>query len=248
MVTTANIITFISDGTYPYPIRFISGEQRFKVYPYCEVVETAPRSKSETPTIITESQSFEIRLYIRYIRTLAEETANLETIETEILSQINTESLESGQLFSEDKGWTRQSLGEVYGVSSVMRLTWQDITPRVTGTRIGAGGTLTLGSTTINLIGGTRGHFGRNSEPRFDDVGLKYATKGNKLGTRTFEYAWKSADYNAIQTLINTGNPITITLTEGSTTTNYSALPTNQIDTQDYAGLKTVVLEIEVEG
>ena len=246
MVTTANIITFISDGTYPYPIRFISGEQRFKVYPYCEVVETAPRSKSETPTIITESQSFEIRLYIRYIRTLAEETANLETIETEILSQINTESLESGQLFSEDKGWTRQSLGEVYGVSSVMRLTWQDITPRVTGTRIGAGATLALGGTTLTLIRGTVGTFGRTSEKVFNDIGTKYPIKGEKLGSRTFEYAWNSTDYNAIQTLINTGTPITVTLTEGSTTTNYTALPTQQRDSQDYKALKVVTLEVEV--
>mgnify|MGYP001176157000 CR=1 FL=1 len=149
MVTTANIIAFISDGTYPYPIRFITGEQRFKVYPYCEVVETAPRSKSETPTIITESQSFEIRLYIRYIRTLDQETANLETIEAEILNQIHTESLESGEIFSEEKRWSRTPIQDVYGVQSTLSLTWQDITPAETGTRIGAGGTLTLGSTTV---------------------------------------------------------------------------------------------------
>ena len=54
MVTTANIISFISDGTYPYPIRFVTGEQKFKVYPYCEVVETSPRAKTEdAETIIS---------------------------------------------------------------------------------------------------------------------------------------------------------------------------------------------------
>ena len=247
MVTTANIISFISDGTYPYPIRFVTGEQKFKVYPYCEVVQTSPRSKSEDPTIVTESQTFEIRLYIRYIRTIAEETANLETIETEILSQINTESLEAGELFSEEKGWSRQSMGDVYGVQSVLRLTFQDITPRITGTRIGAGTTLTLGSTTINLIRGMRGDFGRNSGDSFDDTGLRYPIKGNKVGSRTFEYSWTSTAYNAIQTLINTGNAITITLTEGSTTTNYTALPTRQIDSVDYSGLKTVGLEIQIQ-
>ena len=53
MVTTANIISFISDGTYPYPIRFVTGEQKFKVYPYCEVVETSPRAKTEDAETIT---------------------------------------------------------------------------------------------------------------------------------------------------------------------------------------------------
>ena len=247
MVTTANIISFISNGTYPYPIRFISGEQRFKVYPYCEVVEVSPRSKEESPETITESQTFEIRLYIRYIRTLDQETANLETIETEILSQIHTESLESGQLFSESKSWSRSSIQDVYGVQSVMRLTWQDITPRVTGTRVGAGTTLALGGTTLNLIRGSSGEIGRNSATIFEDIGTKYPIKGEKTGSRTFEYSWTSTDYNAIATLINTGNAILVTLTEGSTTTNYTALPVRQRDTVDYAGLKTVVLEIEIQ-
>ena len=246
MVTTANIISFISDGTYPYPIRFVTGEQKFKVYPYCEVVETSPRAKTEDAETITESQSFEIRLYIRYIRTLDQETANLETIEAEILNQIHTESLESGELFSEEKRWSRTPIQDVYGVQSTLSLTWQDITPAETGTRIGAGATLALGGTTLKLIRGTTGTFGRNSDNIFNDIGTKYPIKGEKLGTRSFEYAWKSADYNAIQTLINTGTPITVTLTEGSITTNYTGLPTQQRDTQDYKGLKVVTLEVEV--
>ena len=163
------------------------------------------------------------------------------------MSQLHAESLEAGQFFSEDKGWSRSTLSDVYGVMSVLRLTFQDISERVTNTRVGAGTTLALGSTTINLIRGSTGDFGRESSPMFNDIGSKFPIKGQKIGTRTFEYAWKSADYNAIDTLINTGNAITITLSEGSTTTNYTALPVRQRDTVDYAGLKTVVLEIEVQ-
>lgn len=247
MVTTQNIVDFIKDGTYPYSFRFVAGEQRYKVYPMVEVVESAPRSKSETPETITETQTFEIKVYVRYIRTLAEEISNLETTETEIMSQLHSESLESGQFFSEDKGWSRTQLSDVYGAMSVLRLTFQEITPRTTNTRVGAGTTLTLGSTTVKLIRGSTGDFGRESSPMFNDIGNKFPIKGQKIGTRTFEYAWKSADYNAIDTLINTGNAITITLSEGSTTTNYTALPVRQRDTVDYAGLKTVVLEIEVQ-
>lgn len=247
MVTTQNIVDYIKDGTYPYDFRFVAGEQRYKVYPYVEVVEVSPRSKSETPETITESQTFEIKVYIRYIRSLSEETTNLETTETEIMSQLHTESLESGQLFSEDKSWSRTQLSDVYGAMSVLRLTFQEITPRITDTRVGAGTTLTLGSTTINLIRGSTGEIGRDSMPSFDDIGNKFPVKGQKVGSRTFEYAWKSSDYNAINTLITTGNAITITLTEGSTTTNYTALPIRQRDTVDYAGLKTVVLEIEIQ-
>ena len=247
MVTTQNVVDYIKDGTYPYAFRFVTGEQRYKVYPYVEVVQVSPRSKSETPELITESQTFEIRVYIRYIRTLDQETANLETTETEIMSQLHAESLEAGQFFSEDKGWSRSTLSDVYGVMSVLRLTFQDISERVTNTRVGAGTTLALGSTTINLIRGSTGDFGRESSPMFNDIGSKFPIKGQKIGTRTFEYAWKSADYNAIDTLINTGNAITVTLTEGSTTTNYTALPVRQRDTVDYAGLKTVVLELEIQ-
>ena len=78
MVTTQNVVDYIKDGTYPYTFRFVTGEQRYKVYPYVEVVQVSPRSKSETPETITESQTFEIRVYIRYIRTLDQEIANLE--------------------------------------------------------------------------------------------------------------------------------------------------------------------------
>ena len=81
----------------------------------------------------------------------------------------------------------------------------------------------------------------------FNDIGSKFPIKGQKISSRTFEYAWKSADYNAIDTLINTGNAITVTLTEGSSTSNYTALPVRQRDTVDYAGLKTVVLELEIQ-
>ena len=61
-----------------------------------------------------------------------------------------------------------------------MRLTWQDITPRVTGTRVGAGTTLALGGTTLNLIRGSSGEIGRNSTPVFEDIGTKYPIKGEK--------------------------------------------------------------------
>jgi len=255
-VTTAAIITAIKDGTYPTEIakiiRFTEGKQAFPIYPYVEVIETAPRSESEEPELTTTEQTFEIKYYTRYARTLDRETPIIEKVEAEILAQLDLETFEHGELFYEDRKWGRESLrGEdpgLYGSISTLRLTFRDITASETGTILGAGTTLAVGGTTLTIIRGSVGSHGRNYSQAFNDVGDRFPITGAQVNSRTFEYKYKRADYDAIEVLIDAGNYVSATLTEGSNVTTFTnVLPISQRDTMDYAGLKVVLLEIQIQ-
>jgi len=255
-VTTAAIINAIKDGTYPTEIatiiRFTEGKQAFPIYPYVEIIETSPRDENEEQELTTQEQTFEIKYYTRYGRTLDKETPIIEKVETEILNQIDQETFEHGELFYEDRKWSRADLrGEdpqLYGSISTLRLTFREYVVTATGTLLGAGTTLAVGGTTLTIIRGSVGTHGRNYSQSYNDVGDRYPITGSQANSRTFEYAYKRAEYDAIATLIDAGDYVLATLTEGSNITTFTnVLPVSQRDTMDYAGLKVVLLEIQIQ-
>lgn len=256
-ITTQYVIDAIKAGTYPDEvqkiIRFVAGKQAYKVFPFVEVEEVSPYSENDAPEIKTNEQGFEIRVHYRYGRTLDRDTTIIEGIETEILEQLDLADFTHGELFYQDRKWSRAEMrGDadtgLYGNVSTLRLNFREYSPTDAGTYIGAGTTLNVGGTVLTLIRGSTGSHGRDYANAQNDVGDNYPITGRQSNHRTFECKYKRADWDAIGTMIDTGNYVSVTLTEGANVTTWSnALPVYQRDTVDYAGLKVILLEIQIQ-
>lgn len=246
-VSDAQIISIISLGTFPYKILFREGKQPNPVYPSVEVRTVRARSRTTDPEVKTEEQEFEIRVKLKYIRTIEQEAANLQTIESLILSNLESANVEAGQFFFENKQWHQETRQHPHGVDSVLNFTFRDLFPKTPGTVIGAGSTIQIGNTTVALIRQGSGAVGRDSTDAYEDDGSRYPIKGKRVGTRFFEYKVTQADYDSIETMCDLGNYQTAILNENGISHTYTVLPVIQRDTSSYTGLKTAIIQVEIQ-
>jgi len=247
MTDQADIITILKNGSYPQPLQIRAGDRAFHLYPSIEVTQPKPSSPVTTPEVVTNESTFAVKVFIRFTRKLALETADLEAIEGEVLFQLKQQPLQDTIFFFQSETWSRTDTKDVQGIESTLNIGIREITPKDVGKSIGAGSTLQLENVLVNLIGNATGDEGRLSSDAFEDDGSRFPIEGALVATRFFEYAWDDVTWNNIQGMIDRGEYVTAILTESNQMTRtLTVLPVRQRDSMSFTGLKTVFIQIEI--
>jgi hypothetical protein len=248
MTTLADIITILKNGTYPYPLQIRTGERAYHLYPSIEVTQPKPGSPVSTPETATKEFTFEIKIYIRFTRKLADETTDLEAVEGEVLTQLKQQPLQDTEFFFQSENWSRTDTKDVHGIESVLLVSYREIEPFQEGTSIGAGSTLQIEGVIVKLIGSATGDEGRLFSDLWEDDGARFPIEGGLVGTRFFEYAWDDVSWNNLQGKIDRGEYVTAILTEANAVQRtVTVLPVRQRDNVSFTGLKTVVIQMELQ-
>lgn len=113
-VTASEIKTQIIAGVYPDNtlnadnIFDYAQYQARRKYPSCEVIITNPESTTETKRDTQTIYGFEIKIYTKYLGIQSDEISTQNTIETTIMAQIESMSLQDHKLTLENKTWRRE--------------------------------------------------------------------------------------------------------------------------------------------
>ncbi|MCA9828549.1 MAG: hypothetical protein KC444_09240 [Nitrosopumilus sp.] len=246
------IVQIIDDGTYPYQLPFFTREQKpeQRVYPSCEVVNVSPEGTTQRPDVTEERNRFEIRLYIRYVRDDDTEIDDLDAIEKEIVAKLDAAVLADKTLVLEQKTWSRGPLRnnpfKVHAEQSVLTVLVSEKKSTTGAGTLGGQMTLTLpGPITINLL----------SRPAsiegiiFDDdreEGNRVLTAKGGTGSLFFEYESTIALDSAVQSLIDAGTDISITLSKNGNDTAYTVLLIKTTKTAPFDSIERSILHCEV--
>ena len=116
VVTASEIKTQIIAGTYPEGT--ISSDNVFdyqqyekrRKYPSCEITINNPTSTSETKKDTSTTYGFEIKLFTKNLGIQSNEVNIQDTLETTIMAQIESMSLQNHKLVFESKIWKRETV------------------------------------------------------------------------------------------------------------------------------------------
>lgn len=100
----------------------------------------------------------------------------------------------------------------------------------------------------VKLIGSATGDEGRLFSDAYSDDGARFPIEGGLTGVRFFEYKWNEVAWKNLQGMIDRAEYVTATMTEANLSQrNLTVLPVRQRDTVSFAGLKTVVIQLEIQ-
>jgi len=148
------IVSIINGGTYPYPLQFYPHEvlPNKRIFNYVEVVNVQPDGTVEGPQITTETNVFEVRIFVKYNQYLDLETEDLATVENVILGLLEAGSLADKQIILESKQWVRTEIrnnpNNVHGRQSTLTVRIEEVKSTSGLGNIGGESTITIGSLT----------------------------------------------------------------------------------------------------
>ena len=254
-LTESELIDLLRAGKYPVALTFIPGQPARHIYPSAEVA-LLDTSKDTDPSLHTYQSVFQIRVYMRVSAAQGQTEEWLDLIEREMLRAATTGALQHGaNVFAVGRGWRRRRIDRPFSIESTCRLSVRLVAPSEDGTVIGAGRVLKIAGQELELIGGGSAQRGRHSTSLTDALGDTVPVPGARFETRHFEYKWRYPEWHAIQQWCDYGALLKCEIIEppvgGSApdderiSERFLAMPVVQRDSANYAGLKTVVLELE---
>jgi hypothetical protein len=135
---------------YPYSFTFFNQEQKFPVYPSCEVIKTSTESHTTDVTKTSIDVTFEIRFLIKYTR-----RPEFEEKDREIIEKIMTDTLEAydflptQKIYFETKTWSHRVVdAEIRGSISTLRFKYTEIVSSSGSGFVGSSTVLELNSQT----------------------------------------------------------------------------------------------------
>ena len=125
----SDIVSIINAVTYPISLTFHAQEvlPSHRIYPLVEVVNVQPEGTVERVDVTDEQNRFEIRIILKYNRSLDVETQDLHDIEKTMLSLLETAVLADKTIILEDKKWNRGQINNnpqnIHGIQSTLTVT-----------------------------------------------------------------------------------------------------------------------------
>lgn len=114
VVTVDQIKTQILTGTYPANTiisdNVFTKEQyvRRRRYPSCEIIVTSPQGNQQTKSETTTVFAFEVRYYTKNLGDQTDEISTQNSVETEILSKLDSLTLQDHRVVFQSKIWRRE--------------------------------------------------------------------------------------------------------------------------------------------
>jgi hypothetical protein len=147
-----SIKKIIETGSYPYKIKFFTEEKlpSHRVYPCVEIVNVRPESERKSYDITEEINSFEVRVYIRYNRTQELETADLYTVENQVISLLKfaniSDKLEITSSFEWSRGQINNNKFKIHGIQSTLTVSITEKKSTSGDGTLGGDTTISIGS------------------------------------------------------------------------------------------------------
>lgn len=163
VANAATIKTQLEAGSYPdntlnsnniFDYRQWEGRRR---YPSCEIETVQPESTTETKKSTEYTTVYEIRYYARALGVRTDETSTQKTVEDEIISRIESMTLQDHKVVFESKQWKREHVNKAPGHPAYIVSTLRISIRQVNVTTATPDGTLKFkltGSTIDNAPGG----------------------------------------------------------------------------------------------
>ena len=249
----SDIVGIINAVTYPIPITFHTQEilPSHRIYPLVEIVNVQPEGTREKVDVIEESNTFEIRIILKYNRTLDIETQDLADIEKTMLSLLENAVLADKTITLEDKKWQRGSIrdnpNEIHGIQSILTVLVTEVKSTSGDGILGAEEQLILPGITIDLLSSGPNPLGINFSEDFTESGKRALTKTTDKGSLFFEYENTFARNTAITSLVLTGAIIPITHKKKGNDFVYNVLLVTPRETVPFDNIERVILQAEVQ-
>lgn len=215
-LTATEVKDILEAQSYPYPIRFYTYVPKFPIYPYIVIRKQPPVSTAQDSWEITQTDGFEITLFIRYTRGQDLEEVDQSTIETTIMTTLDNTDFGPVKIYYESKQWNRIPIPRLYGSQSLLRVS---VTDKGATSGTGVFGSqmeirTSLGNIQVFSMTTTEG----NSLDSFkNDVGkIEWDFSGFETGDIYFEYESNPTTNTIIKALTN-GDLQNITLVKGGT-------------------------------
>ena len=116
-------------GEYPYLISFFTQEiiPEHRRFPFVEIVNVQPKGERKSYDVTEETNSFEVRVYVRYNRKQELETADLYVTENQIITLLKNATLSDQLQITSNFEWNRGQISnnkfKIYGIQSTLTVT-----------------------------------------------------------------------------------------------------------------------------
>lgn len=226
-----------------------AGDRAFHLYPSIEVTVPQPVGITTDPELKTTDEVFHVKIFVRYTREISIEKELLRQNEVIVLALLNAQPLQTGTFFFQTETFDRSETKDVHGVESTLRVLFRQIEGTVPGTVVGGGSKLQLDQIVLNLIGQASNDDGISNSELWDDDAKRFPIPNGNVGVRFFEYAWTLALYDSVQGIIDARSyvPAKWLQTNGDEE-NLTVLAVRQRVSTSFSGLKTSVIQMEVQG
>ncbi len=226
-----------------------AGDRAFHLYPSIEVTIPQPVGTTTDPELKTTDEVFTVKIFVRYTREISIEKELLRQNEVIVLALLNAQPLQTGTFFFQTETFDRSETKDVHGVESTLRVLFRQIEGTVPGTVVGGGANLQIGGIVLPLIGTSNNEDGINHSELWDDDAKRFPIPDGNVGVRFWEYAWTMDLYDSVQAIIDARSYTLAKFVESNGQfQDLTVLAVRQRVSQTFSGLKTSVLQMEVQG
>tara|TARA_B110001454_G_scaffold177098_1_gene169452 strand:- start:5749 stop:6528 length:780 start_codon:yes stop_codon:yes gene_type:complete len=254
-LSQSDIETILKTGTYPYTLQYYRRKQKFPLYPSVEVLKTQPDSTTTDITKTSTESQFEITLLIKFTRREEEEEVDQIVIENEIQRVLKVADVEpTGKIFFESGSWSRQPLDvEVFGMKSVLRFTYRNVTSTSGSGIVGSTSLLELNSdgtpVVIQLLDYDVSGEGVDIQSHIDDTGI---TQYDPISVKELEIRVTYENTDSIESVIETAgdNRVDVQgkITRNGVAKNHTFLVGNTTKRGQYSDVEKATTTLYVTG
>ena len=253
VLTNAQIAAILNSPTSPYPVTMRVNDNMLPpgrwTWPRMDVENITPEAMTKDIKTTDIKQVFRVHLYFRVSGNISAMIATMQQIQQIVLATFQAQNLSGTKLFKEIKDWTpfEQKLEPLRYYHATLDVEPLNVTSTSGTGTIGAFMTMTIGSVGPLQILSEETDEGNEMVRVPDDTGLTDIVGLQNVGSKYIEYEYNLTNYNAIQALIAARKYVTAQVTENSNTRTMTVLPVRQRSSVRYDGLKTTILEIQIQ-
>jgi len=226
-----------------------AGDRVYHLYPSIEVTIPQPLGITTDPELRTTDEVFHVKIFVRYTREVSIEKELLRQNEVIVLALLNAQPLQTGTFFFQTETFDRSETKQVHGVESTLRVLFREIEGTTPGTVVGGGSNLEIGGLVLPLIGTSNNDDGILHSELWDDDAKRFPIPNGNVGVRFWEYAWTKTLYDSVQAIIDARSYTLAKFIQSNLDEeDLTVLAVRQRVSQTFSGLKTSVIQMEVQG
>lgn len=254
--SSTDIINILKSPVTPYPYTFLFfyQEEKFPIYPRCEVVRTQSDSDTTETTKLSKDVTYEIRLYTKYTRLPQIEETDRENIEKIITDTLEAyDFLPTQKIYFESKQWSHRVIDEdVRGSVSTLRFKYTEISSTTGSGIVGSTTTWEVNSqatpTVIKVLNFTFDGGVDIAEHNQDDGTIQYDPVRNDTGTITITYENTTTIDSLVKSLTDAMTENNGRFIHGGISTNYTFLFGATVKSNSYGDIERATTTIHLQG
>jgi len=253
-----DIKNVIKDGAYPYALAFFTQERlpEHRAFPFVEIVNVRPEGERKSFDVTEETNTFEVRVYVRYNRKQELETQDLYTVENEIIRLLKSATLSDSLEINSNFEWNRGDISnnkfKIHGIQSTLTVSITEKKSTSGDGVLGGHSTISIGDVTeLQDVVVLSEPVSRNTETNVPYYNASRKLKGyapvGGAKTRFYEIEYTVPIEAKLEELKESRGKLTLTEKRGDATKSFTALIGNiGIGTRSFDSLTTILVQFDV--